>query len=173
MLFFIDFKNIFTLIPLNISIIEPEEDLNIDESEEFNIDVQIYLISEGEYKEFIVMDINLSIIRNDNEKHPYKKDDPYFEPNNVRYHSIIQINCIYNYYIFYLGSKAINNFFSKAIFKPIKKAYRKEETRHWIFTIRTMIYRTFIPLSKHPPIYIKKRSHIGKMPKAFLFGTLS
>jgi len=39
MLFFIDFKNIFTLIPLNISIIEPEEDLNIDESEEFNIDV--------------------------------------------------------------------------------------------------------------------------------------
>ncbi len=68
------------------------------------------------------------------------------------------MNYIYNYYIFYLGFKAINNFFFKTIFKPIKKVYRKEETKYWIFTIRTTIYRTFISSLEYLPIYIKKEA---------------
>ncbi len=39
MIFFIDFKSIFILIPLNISDIELEEKSNIDELEEFNISI--------------------------------------------------------------------------------------------------------------------------------------
>jgi len=39
MLFSIDFGNVFILISLNVSNIELEEDLDIDESEEFNIGV--------------------------------------------------------------------------------------------------------------------------------------
>ncbi len=38
-LLFIDFKNAFILISLNISDIELEKDLNIDESKNFNIDI--------------------------------------------------------------------------------------------------------------------------------------
>ena len=37
--FLINFKNIFVLIPLNISDIEAEEDLDIDKLENFNIDI--------------------------------------------------------------------------------------------------------------------------------------
>src|SRR6266566_2518759 len=66
------------------------------------------------------------------------------------------MNYIYNYCIFYLGSKATYNFFLKAIFRPIRKVYKEKEIRHWILTIRTAIYRTFIPSLKHPPIYIKE-----------------
>ncbi len=66
------------------------------------------------------------------------------------------MNYIYNYYILHLRSKATNNFFSKTMFKPIKKTYKEEETRHWIFTIKTTIYSTFILLLEHPPIYIKE-----------------
>jgi len=69
--------------------IEPKENSDIDESEEFNVDIWIYLVFEGEYKEFMVIDVNLSIIRNDDEEYLYEKDDPYFESNNVEHYSII------------------------------------------------------------------------------------
>jgi len=35
----IDFGNVFISTPLNISDIEPEEDLDTDKSEEFNTDI--------------------------------------------------------------------------------------------------------------------------------------
>jgi len=44
------------------------------------------------------------------------------------------------------------------MFKPIKKIYIKEETRYWILTIRTAIYRTFTSSSEYSPIYIKERA---------------
>ena len=65
------------------------------------------------------------------------------------------MNCIYDYYIFYLKSKAIYNFFFKTIFKLIKKMYKEEKIRYWIFIIKITIYKTFILSFKHPPIYIK------------------
>ncbi len=37
------------------------------------------------------------------------------------------MNYIYNYYIFYLRFKIINNFFFKAIFRFIKKIYKKNK----------------------------------------------
>ncbi len=39
MLFFIDFENVFILVSLNILNIELKEDSDIDELEEFNMDV--------------------------------------------------------------------------------------------------------------------------------------
>ncbi len=42
-----------------------------------------------EYKEFIVIRVNLNIAKNDNEKYPYNKDDPYLKPNNIGYNDII------------------------------------------------------------------------------------
>ena len=119
----IDFKSVFTSISLNILDIELEEDSDIDESEEFNADVQIYLIFKKKYKEFIVINVNLSITKNDGEEHLYNKDDLYFEFNNAGYDGIIQMNYIYNCYRFYLRPKIINNFFFKTIFKFIKKVY--------------------------------------------------
>ncbi len=157
-LFLINFGNIFVSISLDILDIEVEEDLDINKSENFNIDVQMYLVFKREYKEFIIIEINFNIIRKDNKKHFYNKDNLYFKFNNIRYNNIIQINYIYNYYIFYLGFKAIDNIFFRIIFKPIKKVYREEETRHWIFIIKTTIYRTFIPSFEHLSIYIKKGS---------------
>ncbi len=68
------------------------------------------------------------------------------------------MNCIYNYYIFHLRSKAINNFFFKTIFGSIKKIYREKETRHWIFTTKTAIYKIFILSLEYPPIYIKEEA---------------
>src|SRR6266566_6358213 len=100
----------------------------------------MYLISKREYKEFIVMDINLNIARNDDEKYLYNEDNLYLEPNNAGYNNIIWMNCIYNYYIFYLRFKTINNFFLRIMFKFIRKVYRKEKIRYWIFTIKTTIY---------------------------------
>ncbi len=85
---------------------------------------------EKEYKEFIMIGVNLNTIRNDGKKYLYDKDDPYLEFNNVKHHNIIWLSCIDNYYIFYLKFKTTNNSFSKAIFKSIKKIYTKEETRH-------------------------------------------
>ncbi len=151
-----DFKNVFISIPLNISDIEIGKDSNIDESKNFNANVQIYLVFEKEYKEFIIIRVNLNIVRNDSKEYLYKENNLYFEFNNAGYNDIIQMNCIYNYYTFYLGLKAIYNFFFRTIFRLIKKVYRKEKTKHWILTIRTTIYRTFIPSPEHPPIYIKK-----------------
>ena len=158
MLSFIDFGNAFIPVFLNVLDIELEEDSDIDESEEFNAGVQIHLASAGEYKEFIVMDINLSTIRNDGEEHPYKEDDLYLELNNVGYYSIIQINCIYNYYAFYLGFKTTNNFFPKTMFRFIKRAYTFEKTEYQILITRTAMYRTFILSPEHPPIYMKERA---------------
>ncbi len=66
------------------------------------------------------------------------------------------MNYIYDYCVFYLKLKATNNFFLKAMFKPIKKVYREKETKHWIFIIKIVIYRTFILLPEYPSIYIKK-----------------
>ncbi len=121
MLLSFDFKNIYISIFLNVFDIEIEEDLDIDESENFNMDVQIYLVFEGEYEEFIVIKVNFNIVKNNDKEYLYKEDDLYFESNNVRYNSIIQMNYIYDYYIFYLGFKAIYNFFFKVIFRSIKK----------------------------------------------------
>ncbi len=89
MLLFFDFKNIFILISLDISDIEVKKDSNIDESENFNIDIWIYLVFEREYKEFIVIRINLNIVRNNSEKYLYNKDNLYLESNNVGYNDII------------------------------------------------------------------------------------
>ncbi len=89
MLFSIDFENIFILISLNILNIESKEDSDIDESEEFNIGIQIYLTFEEEHEEFIVIKVNLNIIRKDNEEYLYNEDDPYFELNNVEHHNIV------------------------------------------------------------------------------------
>ncbi len=89
-LFFFNFKNIFISIPLNISDIElKEKDLDIDELENFNIDIWTYLTSEREYKEFTVIGVNLNIIRNDNEEYPYNEDNLYLESNNIGYDDII------------------------------------------------------------------------------------
>jgi len=49
----------------------------------------MYLISEREYKEFIVIGINLNIVRNDGEEYLYNEDDFYLESNNVGYNGII------------------------------------------------------------------------------------
>ena len=40
------------------------------------------------------------------------------------------MNYIYDYYVFHLEPKVINNFFFKTIFKSIKKVYREEKTRY-------------------------------------------
>src|SRR6266566_2599998 len=72
------------------------------------------------------------------------------------------MNCIYDYCAFYLGFKVINNFFFKTMFRSMRKTYTFEETEYWILTIRTTIYRTFIPSSEHPPIYIKEKATLER-----------
>ncbi|SRR6266699_6800251 len=123
----------------------------------------MYLTFKEKYKEFIVIRINLNIIRNNSEKYPYKEDDLYLKPNNVGHDNIIWMNCIYDYCVLHLRFKATNNFFSKVIFKPMKKVYREEKTRHWILITRTTIYRTFILSPEYPSIYIKE----GAMLKGY------
>ncbi len=49
----------------------------------------MYLISEREYKKFTVIRVNLSIVRGDNEEHPYDEDNLYLELNNIGYDNII------------------------------------------------------------------------------------
>ncbi len=49
----------------------------------------MHLAPEGEYKEFTVIRVNLSIVRNNGEKYPYNKDDLYLKSNNVGYNNII------------------------------------------------------------------------------------
>ncbi len=49
----------------------------------------MHLAFEKEYKEFIIIEINLNIIKNDNKEHLYNENDPYLEPNNTRYNNII------------------------------------------------------------------------------------
>ncbi len=41
------------------------------------------------YEEFIIIKINLNIVKNDNEKYPYNEDDFYLESNNTGYNNII------------------------------------------------------------------------------------
>ena len=77
------------------------------------------------------------------------------------------MNYIYNYCAFYLRFKTINNFFFKIIFKPMKKVYRKEEMRYWIFITKTTIYRTFISSFKHPSIYIKEEAILKRYQESF------
>ena len=47
------------------------------------------MASEREDKEFIVIRVNLNIIKRDDKEYFYKEDDLYFEFNNVKYNSII------------------------------------------------------------------------------------
>ncbi len=154
----LNFKDTFVSIPLNILDIEVEEDLNIDKSKNFNIGIQTYLTSKRKHKEFTIIKVNLNIIKNDNKEHLYNEDDLYLKPNNTGHNDIIQINYIYNYYIFHLRPKATNNFFFKTMFKLIKKVYQEEKTRYQIFTTKITIYRTFTLSLEHLPIYIKKRA---------------
>ncbi len=49
----------------------------------------MYLTFKKEYEEFIVIEINFNTARKDSEEHPYKKDDLYFELNNIGYNNII------------------------------------------------------------------------------------
>ena len=163
----IDFENIFILISLNILNIELEKNSDINKSKNFNINIQIYLVFKKEYEEFTVIRVNFNIVKRNDEKHPYNENDLYLESNNTGYNNIIQMNYIYNYYIFYLESKAINNFFFKAMFIFIKKVYREEEIRHQIFIIRIAIYRTFISLFKYLSIYIKERVILKRYQKSF------
>ncbi len=44
---------------------------------------------EREYKEFIIIRVNLSIIKNDNEEYLYNEDDLYLKSNNTGYNDII------------------------------------------------------------------------------------
>ncbi len=88
------------------------------------------MVFEGKHKEFIIIKVNLNIIRKDDEQYPYNEDNFYFEFNNIGYNNIVWMNCIYNYCVFYLGFKTIYNFFFKAMFKPMRKAYKEEETRY-------------------------------------------
>jgi len=53
------------------------------------------------------------------------------------------------------------------MFKSIRKIYKKEETRYWIFTIKTTIYKIFILLLKYPPIYIKEGVILERCQKPF------
>ena len=47
------------------------------------------MVFEGEYEEFIVIEVNLNTIRRDDKEHFYNKDDLYFEFNNIEYNDII------------------------------------------------------------------------------------
>ena len=121
--FLINFENMFILIFLNILNIEVEEDSDINELENFNIGIQIHLASKEEYEEFTIIRINFNIIRENDKEYPCNEDDFYFEFNNIGYNRIIQMNCIYNYYILHLRFKVTNNFFFKTMFRFIKKVY--------------------------------------------------
>ncbi len=41
------------------------------------------------YKEFIIIEVNLNIVKNNNKKYLYNKDDLYFKSNNIKYNNII------------------------------------------------------------------------------------
>ncbi len=73
MLFLFNFGNIFVIISLNILNIELIEDLNKDKLKNFNIRIQIYLMFKREYKEFIIIKINLNIIKRNNKNFFIKK----------------------------------------------------------------------------------------------------
>ncbi len=89
MLLSFDSKNVFISIFLNVFDIKAKKDSNIDKLKNFNINIQIYLAFKKEYEEFIVIRINFSIVKNNNEEHFYNEDDLYLEPNNIGYNDII------------------------------------------------------------------------------------
>ncbi len=49
----------------------------------------MHLAFKRKHEEFIVIRINLNIVKNNSEKHLYDKNDFYFESNNIGYDSII------------------------------------------------------------------------------------
>ncbi len=49
----------------------------------------MYLTFKREYKEFIIIRINFNIVKKDDKEHLYKKNDLYFESNNIGYNNII------------------------------------------------------------------------------------
>ncbi len=49
----------------------------------------MYLTFKKEYKEFIIIRINLNTVRNNSEEYLYNEDDLYLESNNIGYNSII------------------------------------------------------------------------------------
>ncbi len=46
-------------------------------------------MSEEEDEEFIIIRVNLNIVKNNGEEHPYNEDDLYLESNNIGYNNII------------------------------------------------------------------------------------
>ncbi len=44
---------------------------------------------EREYEEFTIIRVNLNIVKNDSEEHPYNEDDLYLKLNNAGYNDII------------------------------------------------------------------------------------
>jgi len=46
-------------------------------------------VFEEKYKKFIIIRVNLNIVRNDSEKYSYNENDLYLESNNVGYNNII------------------------------------------------------------------------------------
>ena len=49
----------------------------------------MYLTFEREYEKFIVIRVNLNIVREDDEEYLYNENDLYFEFNKVKYDDII------------------------------------------------------------------------------------
>jgi len=49
----------------------------------------MYLMFEKEYKEFIIIKVNLNIVKRDGEEYLYNEDDSYLKLNNIRYYNII------------------------------------------------------------------------------------
>ncbi len=49
----------------------------------------MYLMFKRKHKEFTVIRVNLSIIRNNGEKYLYNEDNLYLEFNNIGYNNIV------------------------------------------------------------------------------------
>ena len=47
------------------------------------------MVPKGKHEEFTVIKVNLNTVRNNDEEHPYNKDDLYLKPNNAKYDDII------------------------------------------------------------------------------------
>ncbi len=49
----------------------------------------MHLAFKEEHEEFIVIRVNLDIIKKNDEKHAYNEDNLYLEPNNIKHYNII------------------------------------------------------------------------------------
>ncbi len=49
----------------------------------------MYLTFKREYKEFIVIGVNLNTAKEDNKEYSYNENNLYLELNNIRYYNII------------------------------------------------------------------------------------